>query len=125
MVADLRKAGFDDLRFLAHLIGRRSKALPQIGQVIRADILEFDMPEMVPDASIGIQVGCIGGQTRQPGAGGGLVRQKRLDGLAAVNRCVIPKDQHLALDVLEQVLEKVLEKGDHRVAIERLLLQVR
>jgi hypothetical protein len=48
----------------------------------------------------------------------GPLRQECLDGLAAVNGRTIPNDQQFALDVREQVLEK----GDHRITIKRLLL---
>ena len=72
------------------------------------------MLEIVPDALIGIQVGRIAGQARQPNAGGRTIGQELLDGLAAMDGCTIPDNQQLAADLLQQPLEK----GDDAIAIE-------
>lgn len=80
--------------------------IPQLSQIMTAQVLHLDSFQIVPDTLIGIQVRRIAGQQFQLYAFGGAVTQEVLDGLRAVGRQLVPDDQEFAGDMVQQVLQK-------------------
>lgn len=63
--------------------------------VLAADILEFDVLEVMPDAFIRVQVRSITRQALQMKTGGSTLGQVLLDNLAAMNRRTVPDNKQL------------------------------
>ena len=61
-------------------------------QIQAADMVQFNMFEMLPRRLIGIQVGCISGQTLQMDVFCGTVCQIGFNVLIAMDRRSIPDD---------------------------------
>src|SRR3954453_11459064 len=92
------------------------KFLLEMVYVMTTDIGEFDMFEIVPDTFIWIQVGCIRREAFQPDAFGSTSGQKALDCPTAMNGCAVPDDEQLALDHIQQLLQKS-DDGDAVVCL--------
>jgi len=94
---------------LIELIGR-PPAQPQVaaqdGEILTADVAQFDPLEIAPDALVGVQVWGVGWKLLQPDALGAPLGQKIFDRLPAMDRRAIPDDQELTGDLPQKMLEK-------------------
>jgi len=105
-VTTLGDAPSDHSILVAETSSGQAEFEPQLGQVIAAQVPQFDPLQHIPDAFIGIQLRRVGGQLFQPDAGCTALGEEVFDYLSAVNRRAIPDDQQLARDVPQQVLEE-------------------
>lgn len=86
-----------------------------------AEIAQFHILQIVPNAFIRIQVRRITGQTLQMDPPGGSLAQEFFHHLSPMSRKTIPDDQELALNVPQQMLEKAHNMGPAK----RLFLNAR
>ena len=80
------KEALDETRFAAHPFHRIAEFTSEMRDREAAHIAEFHPFELLPEALIRVQLRRIGRQTLQVEALGGPLGQKRLDGMAAVDR---------------------------------------
>src|SRR5581483_12481966 len=92
-VAALSDAPLDDGALVAETGSGQEEFDPEFGEVVAAQVAEFDPLQAVPDAFIGIQLRGVGGQLFQPDACCTAVGQEVFDYLSAVNRRSIPDDR--------------------------------
>jgi len=100
--------------------GGESEVASKVSEVLAADIAQFDVREVVPDALIRVEVRGVAGELLQADAAGTALGQEGLDRLAAMDRSAIPDDQELAGDVTQEMLE---EADDVRALVRALLHQ--
>jgi hypothetical protein len=91
---------------VAEAAGSKAKVVPEMGEVLTADIAQFDALEVVPDALVRVEVRGIAGELLEADAAGAALSQEVLDRLAAMDRRAVPNDQQLAGDVAQQMLEE-------------------
>ena len=96
---------------MAEASGRESELAPQVGEGLAADVAEFDVLEVGPDALVGVQLRGVAGQSLQVEPSGCSVSQEVLDRLTTLDRSTVPHDQELAGDVAQQVLRKRTMSG--------------
>jgi hypothetical protein len=118
MVTTLSQAALDNVPFVAKASGSEAKLASQVWEGVAADVAQFDVLEVGPDALVRVQIGSIAGQLLQAEAAGRAVGQKVLDGLAAMDRGAIPEHQELTGEMAEQMLE---EADDVRALVGLLL----
>ena len=106
---------------MAHAPEGAGNAVSEPTEVGEANITEFDILQVVPQAIDWIEVGCVAGQAFQLEPRGGTLSQEGPHSLAPVRRQAIPEDQELARNLAEQVLQ---EAGD-AVPVEGLALHLR
>ena len=99
-------------------LDRSGEFSSELGQVMTANVSQFDMFQIAPDALVRIQVRCVSRAALQPDAFGCASAEKVLDGLTAMHGCAIPDDEQLALDGDQELLQK----GDDGGAVVRLAL---
>jgi hypothetical protein len=92
--------------------------LLEIGQVRAADVSQFEVFEVRPDALVRVEIGSATGRSLEAQALRRTFGQKGLDSLTAMNRRAVPNHQQLAGKVSQQMLEEVDELG----AAERVIL---
>lgn len=78
----------------------------EMGEVLAANVAQFDPLEVVPDALVRIEVWGVAGELLQADAVGSTLGQEVLDRLATMDGSTIPDDQELAGNMSEQVLEE-------------------
>ena len=120
MVAALAHAALDDVALVAEASGGEAEVTSEMWQVLAADVAQFDVLEVAPDALVRVEVRGVAGELLELDASGATLGQEVLDGLAAMDRGAVPDDQELAGDVAEQVLE---EADDVRALVRVLLDQ--
>ena len=119
-IATLRETAREDAVLVAQPLEGESDFEPQFGQIVAADVAEFVMLEIAPEALDGIEVGRIAGQPFQLQPRSRSGRQEVLNGLPPMDRRAIPDHQQFAGELAEQVLQ---EAHDRRPA-ERLALHL-
>lgn len=72
-----------------------TKFVLDLPEILTADILELTPLEQVPNAFLGIELGCIAGQGFQVNALGCPLRQELLECSAAMKGGAIPDDEQL------------------------------
>lgn len=120
MVAALTHAALDDVALMPEASGSEAKLVSQVREGLAADVAQFDVLEVGPDALVRVEVGGVAGELLQADASGAALGQEVLHRLAAMDRGAIPEHQELVGDLAEQVLQ---EADDVR-ALERVLLHV-
>ena len=105
---------------MAHAPEGAGNAVSEPTEAREANITEFDILQVVPQAIDWIEVGCVAGQTFQLEPRGGTLSQEGPYGLAPVRRQAIPDDQELARNLAEQVLQE----ADDAVPVEGLWSRV-
>jgi hypothetical protein len=106
MVAALAHAALDDLALVTEASGGEAKLVSEMREVLAADIAQFDMLEVGPDALVRVQIGGVAGELLQPDASSASLGQELLHRLATMDRGTIPEHQELAGDVTAQVLQE-------------------
>jgi hypothetical protein len=115
-VAALRDAAPEDMRLAPQAPHGQLQLDLQFVQIGAAEVAEFDVLEIVPDALVRVEVRRVAGQLLQVEAGGGPLSEEVLDRPGAVDGRPIPEHQELPGEVPQQVLQE----ADHRGAPERL-----
>src|SRR6266511_1621560 len=87
-------------------------------QVGAADVTQFHVLEVCPDALVRVQIGSVARQLLEAQSFGYTLGQEVFDGLTAMNRRTVPDHQQLARNVSQQMLEE----ADHLGATERVVL---
>jgi hypothetical protein len=105
-VATLGDAPSDHSVLVAEASSGQAEFEPEFGEVIAAQVAEFDPLQQIPDTLIRVQLGRVGWQPFQPDAGCATLSQEVLDDMRAVDWGAVPDDQQLARDMAEQVLQK-------------------
>jgi hypothetical protein len=118
MVATLAHAAVDDVALVPEASGGEAKLASQVGEVLAADVAQFDVLEVGPDALVRVQIGGVAGELLQANPLGASLGQEILDRLAAMDRGAIPEHQELAGEVAEEMLE---EADDVRALVGVLL----
>ena len=106
-VPALHDAAAEDLALVTEPLDGQSQFEPQVVQIGAAEVAQFDVLEIVPDALVGIQVRGVARQLRQLEAGRRALRQEVLDGLSAMDRRPIPDHEHLARNLAQEMLQKL------------------
>ena len=100
--------------------GGEAEVTSEMGEILAADVAQFDALEGVPDALVGVEVRGVAGELFQADALGAALGQAVLDGLATMDRRAVPDHQELAGDVAQEVLE---EAHDIRALVRVVLHQ--
>jgi hypothetical protein len=83
-------------------------------------VAQFDPFELLPEALPRVQLGGLGRQAFQVEPLRRAIGQRLGHEVAAMNWCPVPENDHAAVDLTQQVLEK----GDHILRIESMILTV-
>jgi len=86
--------------------GGEAEVTSEMGEILAADVAQFDALEVVPDALVGVEVRGVAGELFQADTASTALGQEVLDRLAAMDRSAVPDDQELAGDVAQEVLEE-------------------
>lgn len=87
------------------------------GQIRAVAVGQLDVFEMIPDAFIGVEIGCVAGQSFQPDTAIGLA-QPVFDDSAAVDWRTVPDHQQSIVDLPQQVFQE----ADRERAVDRRLV---
>src|SRR5919108_3789928 len=109
------KEAFDPVWCPPEPFRRVAQFAPQMRDVRTAQIAELDPFELLTQALPRVQLRGVGRQTGRAQALRRAVREKFSDSVAAVDRCAVPDDDHLAGHFAPQVLEA----PDHVVRVDR------
>lgn len=96
---------------MSQTIGSFAQFGAQVRQVQAADIGEFDVLEIAPDAFIGVEVGRVAGQTFQVDTLRAALGQEVAQGGAVMSGQTLPGHQQLARELAQQVLEEAHNGG--------------
>ena len=66
----MTNASLDDLALVAETRRRQAEVASEMGQIRTAEVAQLDPPEVVPDAFVRIQIGCVARQLLQMDAPG-------------------------------------------------------
>ena len=116
-VPALRDAAAEDVALVAEPLDSQAQFEPQRVQIGAAEVAQFDVLEIVPDALVGIQVRGVARQLLQLEPRRGPLRQEVLDGLGAMDRRPIPDHEQLARNLAQQMLEKLDDLGAPKRAL--------
>ena len=103
---------------MAEASGGEAKLASEVAEGLAADVAEFDVLEIVPDALVRVEVRSVARERLQVEAASTALSQEVFDGLATMDGSAVPDDQELAGDMAEQVLE---EADDVRALVGVLL----
>lgn len=106
MVSSQSDAALKDRALMTQTFDRPAEVVPQRGQVCAADVPKVYPLQMPPDAFRRVQVRRVTRQLLQLHALRPTISEKLLHRLAAVYRRSVPDYQQLALDTLQQMLQK-------------------
>jgi len=95
-VPALRDAAAEDLALVAEPLDGQAQFQAQVVQIGAAEVAQFDVLEIVPNALVGIQVRGVARQLLQLEPRRTALRQEVLDGLSAVDRRPIPDHEQPA-----------------------------
>jgi hypothetical protein len=110
-VAALGDAAAEDLALVAEPLDGQAQFEPQLVQIGAAEVAQFNVLEIVPDALVGIQVRGVARQLLQLEARRGPLRQEVLDGSGAMDRRPIPDHEQLARNLAQQVPQELDDLG--------------
>ena len=110
-VPALRDAAAEDLALVAEPLDGQAQFEPQVVQIGAAEVAQFNVLEIVPDALVRIQVRGVARQLLQLEARRGPLRQEVLDGSGAMDRRPIPDDEQLARNLAQQVPQELDDFG--------------
>ena len=116
-VPALRDAATEDLALVAKPLDGQAQFEPQLGQIGAAEVAEFDVLEIVPDALVGIQVRGVARQLLQLEARRGPLRQEVFDGPGAMDRRPIPDHEQFARNLAQEMLQKLDDLGAPKRAL--------
>src|SRR5215212_2946141 len=116
-VPALGDAAAEDLALVAEPLDGQAQFEPQLVQIGAAEVAQFDVLEIVPDALVRIQVRGVAGQLLQLEARRGSLRQEVLDGPGAMDRRPIPDHEQLARNLAEEMLQKLDDLGAPKRAL--------
>ncbi len=117
----MANAAAEDAGLAAQAGGGAPELLAQVREIAAADVGEFDVLEVVPEALVErVELGRVAGQLDEPQPPGGARRKEVLDRLGAMDGGAIPEDQQLAGEVREQVLQE----AHHVSTPDRLVLHL-
>ena len=102
-------ASYNHLSLMAEPCSSEAQLIPEFGEIVTTHILQFDPLQIAPDSLVRIEVRRVARQPFEMNALGSTRRQKILNGVAAVDRCTVPQNQHLARDVPQHMLEKAYD----------------
>lgn len=97
----LRDAAAEDLALVAKPLDGQAQFEPQLVQIGTAEVAQFDVLEIVPDALVGIQVRGVARQLLQLEPRRRPLRQEVLNGLGAMDRRPIPDHEQLARNLAQ------------------------
>src|SRR3954453_11400731 len=95
-VPALRDAAAENVALVAEPLDGQAQFKPQLVQIGAAEVAQFDVLEIVPDALVRIQVRGVARQLLQLEARRGLLCQEVLDRPGAMDRRPIPDHEQLA-----------------------------
>jgi hypothetical protein len=109
LIAELVEAGGEQVRFAAEPANREAEFPAQFVEVLAAAVLQCDPLELIPDALVGIEVGCIARVLDELEACRPCSEEVS-DGLGTVDGRAIPDRQQVA----PHLPQKLTEEGDDR-----------
>ena len=78
----------------------------QLVQIRAAEVAEFDVLEIVPDALVRVEIGRVAGQLLQVETRGGPLGEEVFDRLGPMDRRPVPNHQERSREVTQQVLQE-------------------
>lgn len=106
----MAEAGGEHLRSATQPADGEAEFPAQLGEILAAAVLQLDPLQVIPDALVRIQVGCVRRQLGEVESGGGPLREEVLDHATAMDRRTVPHDQQRAGDLPEQVADEVHDR---------------
>src|SRR3954451_4728564 len=116
-VPALRDAATEDPVLVPEPLDGQAQFEPQLVQIGAAEVAEFDVLQIVPDALVRIQVGGVAGQLLQLEARRAPLCQEVLDEPSAMNRRPIPNHEQLAWNLAQEMLQKLDDLGAPKRAL--------
>ena len=105
ITADLADTSIDDVWFLTQPSNRLTQFVPEFVEIVTADVLEFNVLEILPDALDRIQIWCIAWQGDKLNIARSPLCQKGFD-LTIMDRRAIPDNQQFGANLAAQMLEE-------------------
>src|SRR4051794_36591855 len=110
-VPALRDAAAENVALVAEPLDGQAQFDPQLVQIGTAEVAQFDVLEIVPDALVRVEVRGVARQLLQLEARRRALRQEVLDGLRAMDRRPIPNHKQLARNLAQEMLQKLDDRG--------------
>ena len=114
--AALDDAAAEYLRLAPESLHGQVQLDAQLVQIRAAEVAEFDVLEIVPDALIRVEIRCVAGQLLQVETRGGPLGEEVFDRLGPMDRRAVPDHQERPREVAQQVSQE----ADNRRAPESL-----
>lgn len=115
-IATFGDAAAEHVRLASEPLYGQGQLDAQLVQIRAAEVAEFDVLEIVPEALVRVEIGRVAGQLLQLEARGGSLGEEVFDWLGPMNRRPIPNHEELPGELAQQVLQET----DNRGAPERL-----
>lgn len=110
-VAALRDAAAENMALVAEPLDGQAQFDPQLIQIGTAEVAQFDVLEVVPDALVRVEIRGVARQLLQLEARRRALRQEVLDGLRAMDRRSIPDHKQLARNLAQEMLQELDDRG--------------